>query len=106
MGFIHNGNYITPGQQPLYNQLADQAPKGYVPESMPTGQQSPASGSRKSGSRTAGYVYFAIVAMLLGFPTLVAAAFGSPMAFVFGFLLFMFGVVPFLFFIGAKQRRR
>lgn len=55
-------------------------------------------------SRTAGRVYFVIVAVLFGFPTLVTAAYGSPMAFAFGFLFFMFGVVPLLFVLAARQR--
>jgi hypothetical protein len=63
------------------------------------GQRSLASRSRSSNG---GRIYFAIMTILLGFPTLVTAAYRSPMAFVFGFLFFMFGVVPLLFALGAK----
>jgi hypothetical protein len=39
-----------------------------------------------------------VVAVLFGFPTLVSAAFGSPMAYVFGFVLVVLLVLGLVIF--------
>jgi hypothetical protein len=71
-----------------------------MPVPAQAGQRPLAGQSRPSNG---GRIYFAVVTILFGFPTLVTAAYRSPMAFAFGFLFFMFGVVPLLFFLGAKR---
>lgn len=45
--------------------------------------------------------YYVVISLILGFPTLVSATYGSPMAYVFGFLFVVAAGWPLLF-----RRRR
>lgn len=77
------------------------------PPIMPLGQPSnpqlpdPRPPPDPTKMRRVGAVYYVVISLILGFPALVSAAYGSPMAYVFGFVFVVAALWPLLF-----RRRR